>query len=489
MLQETIQDVSWVQLGQDIDGECCWSGSSVAMNRKGTRVLIGARENDGNGIYSGHARIFQELEGYWVQLGQDIDGEAEGDWSGEGDMNNDGSRVIIGAFRNDGENKSDSGHVRVFEERNGGWVQLGRDIDGESAGDWFGWTVAMNGKGTRVIIGGLYNDGNGLDSGHARVFEEIDGEWVQLGNDIDGEAIGDKFGSSVDMNDEGSRVIIGAVDNKGEFGQRSGHARVFEFINGDWMQLGGDIDAEAPFDGFGYSVAMNGSGSRVIIGGKYNNGKNGYKSGHARVYEEADGGNWYQIGRDIDGEAPSDLFGDSVSMNEEGSIVIIGSYANDGNGIESGHARVFEELNGDWVQLGKDIDGEFAQDDFGFRVAMNGNGSRIIISGRGHDGENGPNSGHARIFEKVDCYKINKRKICNTSGCFWGPDGEGGGVCKSTPNCLTLGKRKTCKETDGCYWKSNGEGGGRCKNCSDITKKQNCKDQGCTWKGNTETCE
>ena len=50
------------------------------------------------------------------------------------------------------------------------WNQIGLDIDGEAAGDESGRSVAMNAAGDTVIIGAVDNDGNGDDSGHARVF-------------------------------------------------------------------------------------------------------------------------------------------------------------------------------------------------------------------------------------------------------------------------------------------------------------------------------
>ena len=39
-----------------------------------------------------------------------------------------------------------------------------------------------------------YNDGNGTDAGHVRVYENVSGTWTQMGSDIDGEAAGDQSG-------------------------------------------------------------------------------------------------------------------------------------------------------------------------------------------------------------------------------------------------------------------------------------------------------
>jgi hypothetical protein len=84
------------------------------MSADGTRVAIGATENDAN---RGHVRVYSESGGTWTQIGGDIDGEDALDNSGVSiSMSPDGTRVAIGATQNDGSSGSDSyaGHVRVF---------------------------------------------------------------------------------------------------------------------------------------------------------------------------------------------------------------------------------------------------------------------------------------------------------------------------------------------------------------------------------------
>ena len=108
-------------------------------------------------------------------------------------MNAVGDTVIIGARHNDG-NGDNAGHARVFTLTDGAWVQVGADIDGETADDVSGWSVAMNAVGDTVIIGAPFNDGNGDVSGQARVFTLTDGVWVQVGADIDGENAYDQSG-------------------------------------------------------------------------------------------------------------------------------------------------------------------------------------------------------------------------------------------------------------------------------------------------------
>ena len=55
----------------------------------------------------------------------------------------------------------------------GSWIQRGTDIDGEAAGDYSGWSVALSGHGNRVAIGAILNGGTGTQAGHARVYELV----------------------------------------------------------------------------------------------------------------------------------------------------------------------------------------------------------------------------------------------------------------------------------------------------------------------------
>ena len=336
---------TWTQLGGDIDGEAAddESGWSVSLSADGRRVAIGARFNDDNGNNSGHVRVYElSSNNTWTQLGGDIDGEAADDESGYSvSLSSDGSRVAIGARRNDG-NGRDAGHVRVYElDTSNAWSQLGGDIDGEAARDQSGYSVSLSSDGSRVAIGARYNDVNGSDAGHVRVYElDTNNTWSQLGGDIDGEASGDWSGYTVSLSANGSRVAIGARKNDGN-GRDAGHVRVYELSsNNTWTQLGGDIDGEAAGDGSGWSVSLSAHGSRVAIGAPGNDG-NGSTSGHVRVYELDTSNNWSQLGSDIDGEAGGDRSGNSVSLSADGSQLAIGAWANNGNGSRSGHVRVF----------------------------------------------------------------------------------------------------------------------------------------------------
>jgi len=169
------------------------------------------------------------------KLGNDIDGETGGDlFGGALSLSMDGKTIAVGATVNDGNGES-SGHVRVFyydDDTKNDWVQKGQDIDGESIGDNSGVSVSLSRKGNIVAIGAKRNDGSAVDSGHSRVYQYVEriNMWHQIGYDIDGVAKGDFFGRSVSLSADGDIVAVGSPDHDDVKGTSFGHVRVFEFL-------------------------------------------------------------------------------------------------------------------------------------------------------------------------------------------------------------------------------------------------------------------
>ena len=216
----------WRRLGRDIVGNATSdkSGYSVSLSADGTIVAIGARGNDGTGSNSGHVRVY-ELNGTgWVQKGDDIDGENAGDWSGYSvSLNDAGTIVAIGAPYYNGDNKNNNGHVRVYKFTSNVWTQMGDDIDGEAISDYSGYSVSLSADGTTVAIGAPYNDGNGSNSGHVRVYklyhdEDNDGvadntDAFPLDSTETVDTDGDGVGNNADTDDDGD----GVADNADAF--------------------------------------------------------------------------------------------------------------------------------------------------------------------------------------------------------------------------------------------------------------------------------
>ena len=381
----------WQQLGSDIQGESSNDtfGESVAISSNGNRIVIGATGDDAGGSNSGHVRVFDWNGSTWTQVGSDIDGSSGDELGDSVAISSDGSRIAVGASLHD----SNKGTVRVYDYIDSSWSQVGSDIDGEAIGDRAA-QIAMNSDGSKIVIGAYLNDDAGSNAGSVRVYEYSDSSWSQLGGDIDGEAQGDKFGSSVAMSENGNRIIVGSEFNDGG-GQFSGHARVFDWSGSAWSQVGSDIDGAAANDRV-KSVAISSNGSRIAVGswGATGTGDVAYSdAGHVRVYDYVSSA-WSQVGSNIEGVAGNEYVGYSVAMSSDGGRIATGAI---GHSFDRGCVRVYDYISSAWTKVGSDIVGSEVDDYLGRSVAISSDGTRIVV---GAD-QNLSGAGYVRVFKEI----------------------------------------------------------------------------------------
>ena len=139
------------------------------------------------------------------------------------------------------EMAKNSGHVRIYKNTNGTWTQVGSDIDGEASEDQFGYSVSLSSDGSIVAIGAYLNGDSA--QGQVRVYENTNGTWKQVGSDIDGVNHLDRFGNSVSLSSDGKTIAIGAYFSNLR-GTQIGYAKVYKNINGSWSQIGSTIAGE-----------------------------------------------------------------------------------------------------------------------------------------------------------------------------------------------------------------------------------------------------
>jgi hypothetical protein len=361
---------AWVQKGGDIDGEAAgdYSGYSVSLSSGGTILAIGANRNDGAAYNAGHVRVYRWNGSAWVQKGSDIDGEAERDYSGRlVSLSSDGNVVAIGAYLNDGA-ANNAGHVRVYEWNGTAWVQMGADIDGEAEGDNSGYSVSLSSDGAILAIAARYNDGNGTDSGHVRVYEWNGSAWQQKGADIDGEAANDYSGVSLSLSSDGTILAIGATRNDGN-GSDAGHVRVYEWNGSAWVQKGVDIDGEAEGDFSGAFLSLSSDGTILAISGLLNDG-NGSAAGHVRVYSISPDADGDGVGDGTDNcpassnadqtDTDSDGTGDACDTDDDGDGVLDGA---DNCPLTSNADQVDTDSDGTGDACDTDDDGDDVLDD------------------------------------------------------------------------------------------------------------------------------
>ena len=376
---------------------------SISFNSDASIMAVGVKRSWPDTSY---VRVLINVNNIWTQIGQDIYAESYEPII-KVSLSSDGYTVAIGAPYNNGINGVNSGHVRIYDYNGTSWNQVGQDIDGESANDESGMSVSLSNDGNTVAIGAPHNTGNGIHSGHARIFNWNGTSWIQMGQDIDGIGM---FGNSISIDSSGTIVAIGGPQNHtGGPGQYCGNVSIFEFNGISWNQLGQTIFGEAAYD-YSENVSLSDDGNIVAIGG-YGNDHSGIEAGHVRIYNY-NGTSWNQVGQDIEGESAGDESGYTVSMNSDGNIVAIGAPQNDGNGTNAGHVRVYVLNNSSWNQLGPDLDG-FQSSSLGRSISLSDNGLTLSL---------GYFSGYVRVLRFDGCtdssfVEYNPGAIIDDSSC------------------------------------------------------------------------
>ena len=335
---------SWTQFGNDLNGISVGDGfgASIAISADGQRVAVGAPQNSfcGSGG-SGYVQIYSynSNNNEWDPAGS-LSGAVNGDWFGYSlDLSDDGNTLAVGApFRN-----NNAGEVQVFEYQSGTtWQLVGSAIDGEDFEDASGWSVALSSNGQRVAIGGKGNPfSSPAQAGQARVFEynvcpgsgfpNFTYCWNQLGSTIESTIGNDKFATSIALSGTGNRLVVGA---EGGGSQGEGLVRVYD-LSGSWNQAGGDLTGTSTADKFGTSVSVSEDGSRVSVGAS--------STSEVTIHEwDASSQVWNTLCSTIESPVSFDNFGASHAITDQGSMVVIGAPADDETASNSGKVYVYQ---------------------------------------------------------------------------------------------------------------------------------------------------
>jgi hypothetical protein len=96
----------------------------------------------------------------------------------------------------------------------------------------------------------------------------------------------------------------------------------------------------------------------------------------------------------------SDEFGFSVALAGDGATALVGADRGDGS---DGTAYVFSQTEESWSQQARlTPDDDDSNDEFGFSVALAGDGATALVGARGDDDPDGRSAGSAYVFSQAD---------------------------------------------------------------------------------------
>jgi hypothetical protein len=163
---------NWNLKGSGLQGEMQDDhfGHSVSISSDGNTIAVGAKGNDLNDFDAGAVYVY-EYASNWQPKGSTIIGDAVEDLFGWSvGLSNDANAIVIGAKQNDA-NGMDAGQVSVYDWDANNWTIRGQSLLGDQPYDYFGSAVAISGDAQKISVGAYNNSDNGTSSGHVKAFE------------------------------------------------------------------------------------------------------------------------------------------------------------------------------------------------------------------------------------------------------------------------------------------------------------------------------
>ncbi len=315
-----------------------WFGYSVSISND--LIVVGAYRDNGD---QGAAYVFEQPMGGWVDMTETgkltaSDGAGSDKFGFAVSISN--NQIAIGSPEDD-DNGTDSGSMYVFEEPVSGWENMTETAklvssDGNGS-DLFGYSVSISDN--TILVGAHLQDQLGTDAGAAYIFEKPNGGWANGNEDAkltasDGSA-GDWFGYSVAIS--GDDAIIGAYGDNAQ----AGSAYIFSKPAGDWVttSISTKLDSEnnSGVDRFGYSVAI--SDGIAIVGAPYSDNPSN-DQGSAFLFQKSDGTWNHRLGTlvlKVSDGVTDDRAGWSVSIS--GNTVFSGAFS--ATGFDHGAVYVY----------------------------------------------------------------------------------------------------------------------------------------------------
>tara|TARA_B100001250_G_scaffold400210_1_gene410496 strand:- start:4287 stop:16886 length:12600 start_codon:yes stop_codon:yes gene_type:complete len=289
----------------------------------------------------------------------------------------------------------------------------------------FGSYMDFSGDGTRMVTGmGMYNISGQYD-GRAAVYHLENGTWVQKVDLASTNTGHTRFGDSVCMSDDGTRIAVDFHPNS--------TIKIYDYASGAWptsptvsisgTQANGDMDMNkagtvivrgegeggnkayiytraangtwsetkqwSGFTGLGNGVSINGAGTRVLIGQRNASGSSPNYVG--KVYEaNYDGSSWGSITEVYASSANTNNWPTRIRMDDDGTTAVIMS-GTDGQG------RILERQSGtSWTSV-MDVQGRCSFYSRGSSsISYDGN---MVLTGDNYYTPSGVRQGRAFLYE------------------------------------------------------------------------------------------
>jgi hypothetical protein len=253
------------------------------------------------------------------------------------------------------------GKVQVYQlvsqdnSDNSGTWELVVEIEGDTAGDRFGWrttldetpaTTSNDGSDDYLFRLAVSAPNHDDKTGLVRTYMvNPNGNVQQFGLDLTGQEAGEQFGFAIAMSRGPSPnppFLAVGVPQAAAGGEARGAIRIYNYIKSDgaadeWY-LSAEFAGPEDRDRLGRDVAIAADGNRAAA----STFRSAQFAGLVVVYERVDSTTFEEVSSDLFGQEALDRFGNNVALSETGSILASGSIKRQNDAKESvGSVRVF----------------------------------------------------------------------------------------------------------------------------------------------------
>jgi hypothetical protein len=374
---------NWVQIGGNINGDAEGDefGRSISLSYDGSVMAVNALT--WYGVLS-WVKIYK-YNGNWELTGK-LTGNVPDDGFGESiSLNRNGTVLAVGVSK-DGTIRHNGGAVKIYEYYNGSWTQKGNTIYGDEETLYLGTTVKI-GKDSMIVAFTYFDMNQNINSIRIMKYNELSNKWIQRGGEIS-----DVKEASLFMSDDCSVIIT--TNDKIEYSV----AYKYDQYDNRWHQLGNNFlpDKVNALSGDGLTAAS--------LKVKYSS----RDIDTVRVYSFDTVDNlWKQKGNYLSGSTfineygyeKSDDFGGMTYLSYDGSVLAVSVKYDNTVGLYAGQVKVFEysSRTNTWEQVGEDINALSPGDFFGRGLSCSYDGS-IFAAGAVCSSESFSDAGQVRVF-------------------------------------------------------------------------------------------
>jgi len=313
-----------------------------------------------------------------------------------------------------------AGAVYVLTRSAGTWSQQAYvKASNTGAADNFGSSVALSGDGSTLAVGAIGEDGSAAEAGAVYVYTRSGTTWTQQAY-VKASNAGalDLFGFSVALSGDSNTLAVGAIGEASAVGgtptdntaPSAGAVYVFTRSVATWTQQAYvKASTIGAGDQFGFSVALSSDGNTLAVGAIDEDSAATGVGGSETDNSATNAGAVYVFTRSVaiwtqqayvkaSNTGAGDQFGFSVSLSGDGNALAVGASLEasaatgvngtqaDNTAADAGAVYVYTRSGTIWTQLAYvKASNTGASDQFGFSVALSGDGTTLAVGATGED--------------------------------------------------------------------------------------------------------